>query len=150
MKQAQAIRGGVYSCWPTPTTMMGGNRGEFCLGQSGMLILAAIDQKGSQVALSEAVRIWTMWWLASRAAGLKPVAPPRTYPFSHRLHLNLRSGTRSLHGALTFNPHFSDWIMGWPIGWSDPERPVTAWSRWRRRSRTALSELLLRMNESPI
>ena len=42
-------------------------------------------------------------------------------------------------------PDFSDWLMGWPIGWSDPEQPVTAWSHWLQRSRGALSEMILEM-----
>ena len=64
--------------------------------------------------------------------------PPKTYPFSRPLHLSLRFGTRALPGELTFNPHFSDWLMGWPIGWSDPKQPVTELSHWLRHSRTAL------------
>ncbi|MGO7986112.1 hypothetical protein [Rhizobium leguminosarum] len=42
---------------------------------------------------------------------------------------------------LTFNPNFSDWIMGWPIGWTDPMRLVTAWSVWLQRMRGELSKM---------
>jgi DNA (cytosine-5)-methyltransferase 1 len=40
-----------------------------------------------------------------------------------------------------FNPNFSDWLMGWPIGWSDPELPVTEFRLWLRRMRIELSKL---------
>lgn len=45
------------------------------------------------------------------------------------------------HNDLTFNPNFSDWVMGWPIGWTDPMQRVTGWSVWRRRMRGALLKL---------
>ena len=48
---------------------------------------------------------------------------------------------RNLANIETLNPDFLDWLMGWPIGWSEPERPVTEWSHWLRRSRGALSRL---------
>jgi hypothetical protein len=43
------------------------------------------------------------------------------FPFSRRLHLTLATGQRYSRGDLTFNPNLSDWMMGWPIGWSEPE-----------------------------
>lgn len=46
-------------------------------------------------------------------------------PSTRRLHISLTAGPRLSVGDLTFNPNFSDWIMGWPIGWTDPTRPVT-------------------------
>jgi hypothetical protein len=41
----------------------------------------------------------------------------------------------------SLNPLFVEWLMGWPIGWTDCERPVTGFSRWLRRARGALSTL---------
>ncbi|WP_245426310.1 DNA cytosine methyltransferase [Phyllobacterium bourgognense] len=52
-------------------------------------------------------------------------------------HLSPRSSTNDL----TFNPNFSDWIMGWPIGWTDPMQPVTGWSAWLQLMRGELSRL---------
>lgn len=57
------------------------------------------------------------------------------------LHLTLNAGPRSSIGDLTFNPNFSDWIMGWPTGWTDPTRPVTEWSVWLQRMRGELSKM---------
>jgi hypothetical protein len=56
-------------------------------------------------------------------------------------HLTLNAGPKSSIGDLTFNPNFSDWIMGWPIGWTDPTRPVSGWSVWLRRMRNELSKM---------
>ncbi len=142
MKQERTTRGGVYSCWPTPTMGMSGNQCEWKIGPDGLIFQTRTDQVGSQIGLSEVARSWTAWWLGCVALGMKPVSTPTGYPYSHPLHLRCRPGTRLLPGELTFNPNFSDWIMGWPIGWSDPSQPVTEWSVWLRRSRTALSELL--------
>jgi hypothetical protein len=46
-----------------------------------------------------------------------------------------------LPGDWTSNPAFTDWVMGWPIGWTDCTQPVTEFALWLRRSRGALSEL---------
>jgi hypothetical protein len=54
------------------------------------------------------------------------------------------------------NPLFTEWLMGWPAGWTDASTPIfdpegigcaspeTAFSRWLQRSRTALSTLASR------
>ena len=39
------------------------------------------------------------------------------------------------------NPCFTDWIMGWPTGCTDPLKPVTGWSRWLRRALGWLHEV---------
>jgi len=147
MKQEQAIRGGVFSCWPTPTAQMNGNRAELAIGTNGLFFLAAQDQTGSQIGLNEAVRTWTLFWLTAKALGMTGSPPPDAYRYSRRLHLSLRPGTRSLAGELTFNPHFSDWIMGWPIGWSDAGQPVTEFHRWLQHSRTTHLKQLLTMDK---
>jgi len=67
------------------------------------------------------------------------------------LHISLMPGTRYLPGGLTFNPNFSAWLMGWPIGWSDPEPPVTALPVWLQRMRGKLDrEWCSRRNDIPI
>lgn len=141
MRSARATRGGVYSCWPTPTVRMSGNRGEMKLAGNAFVIRPATDQAGNQVGLKEAAKCWSSLWMLARAMGFGVTA--KSYrPFSLPLHVNCRPGTRSLPGEWTFNPRFSDWIMGWPIGWSDAERPVTEWCHWLQRSRGLLFELL--------
>lgn len=98
------------------------------------------DQTGSQIALGKAARLWTSIWMLIAACGARPTKA-FSFPFSRPLHLTLNAGPRSSNGDLTFNPNFSDWIMGWPIGWTDPTRPVTEWSAWLQRMRGELSKM---------
>lgn len=97
-------------------------------------------QTGSQLATGKAARLWTHIWLLITACGARPTKP-FSFPSSHSLHLTLQAGPRSSINDLTFNPNFSDWLMGWPIGWTDPTRPVTGWSAWLRHMRGELSKL---------
>jgi len=39
------------------------------------------------------------------------------------------------------NPLFVEWLMGWPLGWTDFAPVGMEWSRWQRRMRSALSRL---------
>ncbi len=39
------------------------------------------------------------------------------------------------------NPLFVEWLMGWPIGWTDSVFAATAWCRWSRLMRFALWQL---------
>jgi DNA (cytosine-5)-methyltransferase 1 len=41
----------------------------------------------------------------------------------------------------TLNPRFVEALMGWPIGWTDCERPVTGFARFKQRMRSALLRL---------
>jgi len=51
------------------------------------------------------------------------------------------AGETSSSVRRTLNPLFVEWLMGWPIGWTDCERPVTGFSHWLRRGRGVLSTL---------
>lgn len=41
----------------------------------------------------------------------------------------------------TLNPRFVEWLMGFPIGWTDFAPLETAWSLWLRRARSEFSRL---------
>ncbi|MBB3233403.1 hypothetical protein [Phyllobacterium endophyticum] len=97
-------------------------------------------QTGSQIAIGNVTRLWTHMWLLMKACGATPAKAYR-FPSSHPLHIGLNAGHRSSTGDLTFNPNFSDWVMGWPIGWTDPTRPVMEWCRWLQLMRGELSKL---------
>ena len=43
------------------------------------------------------------------------------------------SGKKSLKSSPKLNPLFVEFLMGWPIGWSDCDAPATGWSLYRRR-----------------
>ncbi len=52
-----------------------------------------------------------------------------------RGNLTLREAARSQmdqRGRPQLNPRFCEWLMGWPIGWSDANRPLdqTAFASW--------------------
>lgn len=51
------------------------------------------------------------------------------------------AGGRYSDTRRSLNPLFVEWLMGWPIGWTDCGQPVTGFSRWLQRSRGALSTL---------
>lgn len=44
--------------------------------------------------------------------------------------------------TLSLNPLFVEWLMGWPIGWTDCASAVTGLSPWLRLMRSELSRLL--------
>lgn len=91
-----------------------------------------------QFSLSNAARGWTNLWLAMKALGFRPMDRPR---YSPPVRVSFKLGTGSFIGDLTSNPRFFEHAMGWPIGWSAPEEPVTGYAAWLRRSRTELSRL---------
>ncbi len=103
----------------------------------GLIFRTDQNQTGQQLGIRNAAASWTLLWQLLTAAGWTPTAPVS----SHRCRVVLLNGELHSEGALTFNPAFSDWMMGWPPGWTDPLRPVTGWSRWLRLSRGALSGL---------
>lgn len=45
--------------------------------------------------------------------------------------------------SLRLNPNFAEWLMGWPIGWTDFGPVVTEWSHFRRHTRFLFCETLL-------
>lgn len=58
------------------------------------------------------------------------------------------AGQTSSTSTRRLNPRFVEWLMGWPIGWTDCDSPVTGFSPWLRRSRTELSAMLSRGRET--
>ena len=62
---------------------------------------------------------------------------PRTWPPLFRFLLPVYRSV-FLRGWLRLNPAFSEWLMGWPVGWSDYRSSGTEWCRWRRAWRSHL------------
>lgn len=91
-----------------------------------------------QYSLSNAARAWTQLWRTMRAMGWTPVTMPRS---SHPVRVSFSFGAGSSIADLISNPRFFELTMGWPIGWTAPEVPVTGYAAWLRRSRGALSLL---------
>jgi hypothetical protein len=121
------------SFWPTPTYRMGGNRISLKMGPGRFQIMVDENQKGSQAGLRQAAVAWWVMWDLLKATGWTP-GPLASSP---RCLVTLLPGDRHLDGRAIYqlNPSFTDWMMGWPSGWTDPLRPVTGWSRWLQLAR---------------
>ena len=132
--------GDASSLWPTPTTSLYANSVSLELSAEGLKLRDDPTRKGSQISIGKAARTFTLIWLLVRATGAVPTGRFR-FPCSRPLHLNLATGPRYSPGDLSFNPNFSDWVMVWPIGWTEPGRPVTGFARWLRRSNALHSHL---------
>ncbi|KQZ14292.1 hypothetical protein ASD44_09575 [Mesorhizobium sp. Root554] len=128
------------SYWPTPMRTLYSNRVQIELSQAGLRFRDDPAEIGSQVALGKVAKAWSMLFLLMKACGAIRFTAMH-YPCSLPLHLSLTAGTRYSPGDLIFNPNFSDWLMGWPIGWTAPSLPATEWSAWLRRMRGELSRL---------
>ncbi len=50
----------------------------------------------------------------------------------------MKDGTES---QITLNPRFTEWLMGWPVGWTEFELAETEWCLWLQRMRGELSRM---------
>ena len=113
---------------------MGGNRVSIRVREGRLDLVLDENQTGRSKGLKYAAIGWTLMWEIMAATGWTP-GPVVSSP---RVRVTLVPGDRlSPTGglALQLNPAFCDWMMGWPMGWTDPLQPVTAWSRWQRQGR---------------
>jgi len=120
------------SYWPTPTYKGSGNRACLSVGPEGLRFRSDLNQVGKQVGIKNAASAWTMFWDILIASGWIP-AP---FPSSHRVRASFGCGEKHSTDGLALNPAFTDLMMGWPMGWTDPLQPVTGWSRWLRQGRS--------------
>lgn len=51
---------------------------------------------------------------------------------------NTTNGSESLSTTRRLNPRFVEWLMAWPIGWTDCDVPETAFTQYKRRWRSYL------------
>lgn len=119
--------------WPTPTAAEGGR------GSDRLVHNRPNGPSIGQVALSTS-------WPTPRARDCKgdgyedglsnvvrsPQAPTTETP-----------GLKSSPTTRVLNPRFTEWLMGWPVGWSDPTSSATASFRsWLRLHSCALRTVL--------
>lgn len=126
--------------WPTPRCQEPGSSSE-----------------GYGKGLKETVQNWRtpnatdgegglMEWQDGKAAKLKlrdHSVHAMVCQLGHQDPMNTTSGRQS---QLTLNPLFTEWLMGWPIGWTEFEPVATAWSRWWQRMRSEFFALIARMD----
>lgn len=122
------------SFWPTPTFKSSGNRACIAGGPEGIQFKTDQNQTGSQIGIKTAATSWTLMWELMMAAGWTP----QRFRSSHRFRVILLNGEKYSEHPLTLNPAFTDWMMGWPSGWTDPLQPVTGWCQWLRHARTLI------------
>ena len=113
---------------------MGGNRACLIVGPQGLSFKRDLNQTGSQIGLDSQAKTWSLFWDLTQAIGWTGT----TFLHSHHCRVVLLNGEKRSHGTLSLNPAFTDWMMGWPIGWTDPLQPVTGWSRWLQQMRGLL------------
>ncbi|MFI8682329.1 hypothetical protein ACIGFJ_08200 [Brevundimonas diminuta] len=92
-----------------------------------------------QYGLDTAGRSWVILWNLLQSLN---AIPTRQSSSSLPVRVNLKSGPGYCQSGLISNPAFYEMVMGWPIGWPEPEVPVTEFAAWLQRSRGALCALL--------
>lgn len=142
-KRALATAGAGSSSWPTPTASDAGYFPDLTIANGAVATVAPMDiSEGScgQFSLTNSARIWASLWMVLKAVGWS--AALATPPSSHPVRVSFKHGNTSFVSGLISNPQFFEMVMGWPIGWTAPERPVTAFAAWLQRSRGRFSNLL--------
>lgn len=85
-------------------------------------------------------------WPTPRKSTYKGVGPLGSKSHRHRLDRSYLDATVQEHEQATgkLNPRFLEWMMGWPIGWTErrPSGTESCHSRWRSRSVGLLKSLL--------
>ncbi len=123
--------------WPTPTASDAGYFPDLILADGEIRLTGPADaheESGGQYALNTAARVWTMLWLMMLAMGWKAGLAAGSSP---PLRVSFRHGRNSWSETLVSNPAFYELMMGWPIGWTAPEEPVTEFAAWLQLSRGA-------------
>lgn len=148
-KRAQATSGNACSSlpgvrrslWPTPVASNFSNRAE--LLWQGMSFRLRPSEKavqrnsGFQMSLQKATEQVAMFLDLLRGMGVKP--PLHRQASTLPVQMSLMPGLGSPRPR--YNPRFGEWMMGWPIGWTDPDSSVTGFALWQQRMRGALSRL---------
>lgn len=132
--------------WPTPNTPSGGPNTKSTATHTGGLDLDgavlmwptpdAGVRTGFNRSESEGA---TNRPLLAEAAGMWASSLPGDSPNEHGAPCS-RSGQTS---PRRLNPLFVEWLMGWPLGWTEAGSPLpeTEWSRWWQHMRGSLSAL---------
>lgn len=145
------------SCWQTPRATDGDKGGpNQTLKGSPALVAQAVRLwptssvgDGDKYAVSQNPRSQaakslhprslevSSWWPTPTAHDLKDTGAPTEFlrkspgllatSLSSRLTPMTTDGSPSLPKDRTLNPRFVEWLMGWPIGWTDCDSQVTEW-----------------------
>ena len=159
-KWAPAIDASESSSWPTPRSSASENRttqnapshgkthGKTLAGEAASWPTpTAGDQKASGsrkngTTLTDATKQWPTPSAndhkgssqVGQRRGQLSEATEQIHTFSRQVQ-EMPHGSQSSKTTRRLNPRFAEWLMGWPIGWTDSEQSVTEFAAYRRRLR---------------
>jgi hypothetical protein len=117
---ARHTKGTESGLWRTPDTGGGGNQKQLSEGKTHRASGHAI-----QIRLSDQVRnphLWPIIKTSNIPQGLIKWGTPKAQDSRHALwdrnKGNLGEQVSGLHNGGKLNPLWTEWLMGWPIGWS--------------------------------
>jgi len=119
----------AVNMWPTPTTSTMPCEGKQRLMRTKWLAGEVTLEEASAIAgrdVRKAQGMVPAMWPTPTAHNAKEGAYPAEYT------LNTPTLASRVGGQL--NPLWVEWLMGWPIGWTDSKQSATAKSRSKRRS----------------
>ena len=119
----------MQNLWPTPRAQEPGSTSD-----------------NYSMGLAETAKVWPTITAqdAKNNAGASQFQR-NTKPLNVEAALHCSRPTQTETGAVsqpTLNPPFTEWLMGWPIGWTASAPAVTGWCRWQRHMRGQLSALV--------
>ena len=152
LRSARATSGAGCSFWATPTRVRNANSMDIAVGEGLVRFHLTPGQHARQKSPSREAMAWTALYTLLRSVGWEPSRRRRSrrFPSSLPVQATLRVGTGGSAGGLIYNPRFTEWLLGWPIGWTDCRKPVTEFAHWLRQSRSALLDLLSRPIETTL
>jgi hypothetical protein len=84
--------------------------------------------KGKPALVNQARNMWPTATTHNAKDTLMRKSPELTaVSLTLRAQMTSTGGPRSLPKDRTLNPRFVEWLMGWPIGWTDCDSQVTEW-----------------------
>lgn len=131
------MRGSGFSYWPTPTTSNNGNWPDLII-DGGRITFRNDPAMAKMLGLIGCAKVWSMAWSLMKAGAASLRDCPACSP---RVRVHLRTGRDGSMPIRDLNPRFTEALMGWPTGWTDPLSPVTGYAAWLQHMRTELSTL---------
>jgi hypothetical protein len=142
-----SLTGRAIRLWPTPCAS-NPNDGESPVSWFARAVRRERRQRGSSCGMSlpVAAKLWPTHlppgWRRRLAETETADFLPGSVSF-HRPPRTMTAGARRSPTSRVLNPRFLEWLMGWPIGWTDPDCSATASYRWwRQRHSAALHDAL--------